>query len=86
MKLAISSAWCCRASDRWFGPGSSHVLKSSGREITEYLHHFVDEENKHMVMFGEFCNRYIGKVYPEKKISLGREYAKGKRKWRSSAK
>ncbi len=52
-------------------------LKSNSREVTEYLHHFVDEENKHMVMFGEFCNRYIGKVYPEKKISLAREYSKG---------
>ncbi|GAB4197799.1 MAG: hypothetical protein OHK0013_06270 [Sandaracinaceae bacterium] len=44
---------------------------------TEYLHHFMDEENKHMVMFGTFCRRYVGKVYPEKKISLPREYAKG---------
>lgn len=44
---------------------------------TEYLHHFMDEENKHMVMFGMFCRRYLGKVYPEKKISLPREYAKG---------
>jgi P-aminobenzoate N-oxygenase AurF len=51
--------------------------KSNTPEITEYLHHFVDEENKHMVMFGEFCKRYVGKVYPEKKISLPREYAKG---------
>jgi hypothetical protein len=52
-------------------------LKSSGREITDYLHHFVDEENKHMVMFGEFCHRYVGKVYPEKKIALAREYSTG---------
>jgi len=51
--------------------------KHSSTPVTEYLHHFVDEENKHMVMFGEFCNRYVGKVYPEKKISLPREYAKG---------
>ena len=51
--------------------------RSNNKNITEYLHHFLDEENKHMVMFGEFCNRYIGKVYPEKKISLPREYAKG---------
>ncbi len=51
--------------------------KSNSREVTEYLHHFVDEENKHMVMFGEFCNRYLGKVYPEKKIALAREYNKG---------
>ncbi len=46
-------------------------------ETTEYLHHFIDEENKHMVMFGIFCRRYLGKVYPEKKLSLPREYAKG---------
>jgi hypothetical protein len=52
-------------------------LRKTGREVTEYLHHFVDEENKHMIMFGEFCHRYIGKVYPEKKIALPREYAKG---------
>ncbi len=45
--------------------------------VTEYLHHFVDEENKHMVMFGTFCNRYAGKIYPEKKLVLPREYAKG---------
>jgi len=45
--------------------------------VTEYLHHFVDEENKHMIMFGTFCNRYAGKIYPEKKIVLPREYAKG---------
>lgn len=52
-------------------------LRKTGREVTEYLHHFVDEENKHMVMFGEFCHRYVGRVYPEKKVALPREYAKG---------
>jgi hypothetical protein len=51
--------------------------RSNSREITEYLHHFVDEENKHMVMFGEFCHRYVGKVYPEKKISLPQQLAAG---------
>ena len=45
--------------------------------VTDYLHHFVDEENKHMIMFGMFCNRYAGRVYPEKKIVLPREYARG---------
>jgi hypothetical protein len=52
-------------------------LGKTGAECTDYLHHFVDEENKHMIMFGEFCRRYIGKIYPEKKIALPREYAKG---------
>jgi hypothetical protein len=51
--------------------------KSGTWDITDYLHHFVDEENKHMVMFGEFCRRYVGKVYPEKKIALSRKFAPG---------
>lgn len=45
--------------------------------VTDYLHHFVDEENKHMIMFGMFCNRYAGRVYPEKKIVMPRDYARG---------
>lgn len=52
-------------------------LKSTETVVSEYLHHFIDEENKHMVMFGMFLNRYFGKVYPEKKLYLPREYAKG---------
>ncbi|WP_290062217.1 diiron oxygenase [Amycolatopsis solani] len=31
-------------------------------EIADYLHHFLDEENKHSVYFGGFCRRY-DKVY-----------------------
>jgi hypothetical protein len=46
-------------------------------EQTEYIHHFIDEENKHMIMFGIFLNKYVGKVYPEKKIAFDREYVKG---------
>ena len=52
-------------------------LKQTRKEITDYLHHFIDEENKHMIMFGTFLYRYFGKVYPEKKITIEREYAKG---------
>ncbi len=52
-------------------------LKSTEPEVSEYLHHFIDEENKHMVMFGMFLKRYFGKVYPEKKVTIPREYAKG---------
>jgi hypothetical protein len=65
--------------ERLLVQGLAHRLYSTrnNREITEYLHHFLDEENKHMVMFGEFCHRYAGKVYPEKKLALPREYAPG---------
>jgi hypothetical protein len=65
--------------ERLLVQGLAHRLysTSNNREITEYLHHFLDEENKHMVMFGEFCHRYAGKVYPEKKLAMPREFAKG---------
>jgi len=45
--------------------------------VSPYLHHFLDEENKHMFYFGRFCNRYAGKVYVEKKFTVEREYADG---------
>ena len=45
--------------------------------VSPYLHHFLDEENKHMFYFGRFCNQYAGKVYPEKKLTVERDYAEG---------
>lgn len=51
--------------------------KDTQGPITDYLHHFIDEENKHMVMFSMFLNRYMGHVYPEKKVPIKRELAKG---------
>jgi hypothetical protein len=44
---------------------------------TEYLHHFLDEENQHSRIFGRFCTRYAGRVYPERKLVFPREYARG---------
>ena len=45
--------------------------------ISPYLHHFLDEENKHMFYFGRFCHQYAGKVYAEKRFAVEREYAEG---------
>ena len=45
--------------------------------ISPYLHHFLDEENKHMFYFGRFCHLYAGKVYPEKRFAVDREHADG---------
>lgn len=59
------------------GLSSRLYRKATLGAVSEYLHHFIDEENKHMIMFGMFCNRYAGKIYPEKKMVLPREYAKG---------
>src|SRR5262245_28710129 len=53
------------------------MYSRQGKPETHYMHHFLDEENKHMVMFSMFCHRYAGKVYPDKKIVLPKKYAPG---------
>lgn len=50
------------------------------RELADhahYIHHFLAEENQHMTWFGGFCQRYAGKVYPDRHFTLPREYAPG---------
>lgn len=49
----------------------ARMTKVGFRDAFEYLHHFVDEENKHMWFFRQFCERYGGKVYPDRKIRTG---------------
>jgi hypothetical protein len=41
--------------------------------IDTYIHHFIDEENKHLWFFAEFCRRYGGKVYSSKKVNVAGE-------------
>jgi P-aminobenzoate N-oxygenase AurF len=53
------------------------LYKESSADIAQYLHHFLDEENKHMSYFGGFCTRYAKKIYPSKHVSLPRQFAKG---------
>jgi len=38
--------------------------------ISDYLHHFIDEENKHLWFFTNFCNRYGRKIYPTCKFPM----------------
>ncbi len=56
---------------------AARLYKKGNDEISPYLHHFLDEENKHMVYFGTFCMKYAGKVYPDKKLVFPREHAPG---------
>jgi para-aminobenzoate N-oxygenase AurF len=37
--------------------------------VSEYLHHFLDEENKHSIYFGAFCTRYA-KVYRSRQFTF----------------
>lgn len=64
--------------EKFLMEGLAHRLYQPGmEEVAEYLHHFLDEENKHSVWFGTFCTRYAGKVYPDRKVAFPREYADG---------
>lgn len=56
---------------------AERLYKKGNEEINDYLHMFLDEENKHMIYFGGFCTRYAGKVYAEKKFAFPREYERG---------
>lgn len=56
---------------------SKRLYKNYSPEMTEYIHHFLDEENKHMVWFGTFSEKYAGKVYQDKKIVFPRSYEEG---------
>lgn len=58
---------------------AKRLYRKGNNEISPYLHHFLDEENKHMVYFGGFCLKYAGKVYPDRKIVFPREYEKGEK-------
>ncbi|HWO19642.1 MAG TPA: diiron oxygenase [Kofleriaceae bacterium] len=44
------------------------LYRSSVRAYSDYLHHLIDEENKHMVYFAEFSRRFVGKLYPDKHL------------------
>ncbi len=39
-------------------------------DISEYMHHFVAEENLHSWFFSTFCRRYGGKVYTDKRVQF----------------
>lgn len=42
--------------------------------VSSYLHHFIDEENKHMAVFAEFCRRYGGRIYTSRKINIAPDW------------
>ena len=64
---------------------SERLYREPTPELVEYLHHFLAEENQHMSVFGTFCLRYAGKIYPNRKLRLPREMAAGEgQPWSSS--
>ncbi|MEE8306436.1 MAG: diiron oxygenase [Gammaproteobacteria bacterium] len=56
---------------------AKRLYNAEHHQTTDYLQHFLDEENKHMTYFGGFCNRFAGKIYPSRKVEFPREYQPG---------
>lgn len=56
---------------------AERLYRKDCEEISKYLHHFLDEENNHMVYFGTFCEKYGKKVYADRKFNFQREYLPG---------
>ena len=53
---------------------SQRLFCGRNATLTDYMQHFLDEENKHIVYFGGFCNRY-GKIYPPRTVRVPRDCA-----------
>ena len=62
---------------------AKRLYRKHAETVTPYLHHFLDEENKHMFYFGRFCNQYAGKVYAEGLLRTGGR-VKMREAWRSN--
>lgn len=49
----------------------SRIYESRFLKESDYIYHFIKEENDHMAVFAEFCKRY-GEILPNNRIDLGR--------------
>jgi len=49
---------------------AARLYRTDLLDVASYLHHFLDEENKHSLYFGGFCTRYA-KVYRSRQVAVG---------------
>lgn len=64
--------------ERWLLAGlARHLYGATFEPDDRYVHHFIDEENKHLHYFATFCRTYAGKIYPERSLAWPREYEPG---------
>jgi hypothetical protein len=47
---------------------AARLYRKDLAEVADYLHHFLDEENKHSIFFGGFCTRYA-RVYRTRQVA-----------------
>lgn len=46
-------------------------------DVSEYMQHFLQEENDHSAVFAQFCLRYGRKIYPTREVRFQRAFAPG---------
>lgn len=56
---------------------AARLYKPEHGVASPYMHHMLDEENKHSVYFSEFCVRYGGKIYADRMLNLGSDPEEG---------
>lgn len=56
---------------------SSRLHRRDHAATSDYLQHFLDEENKHLFYFATFCRRFAGKIYSHAVVAFPREHAPG---------
>ncbi len=49
---------------------SRRLYQGEQSEVSRYLLHLVEEEVKHMMYFSGFCDRYAGKIYPDRTLQI----------------
>ncbi len=56
---------------------AERLYRPEHRDVSPYLHHFLAEENNHMIYFATFCEKYAGKIYPDRHLAFPRDFADG---------
>ena len=56
---------------------SLRLYKGRPASISNYLQHFIEEENAHTAVFARFCLDYGGGIFPDRQVQFPREFARG---------
>ncbi len=56
---------------------SQRLYKGRPTFISNYLQHFLEEENAHTAVFARFCLDYGGGIFPDRQIRFPREFLRG---------
>lgn len=56
---------------------AQRLYKGRPAFISNYLQHFLEEENAHTAVFARFCIDYGGGIFPDRQVRFPREFLRG---------